>query len=69
MGHMRYPKGPCTQIVYTMAPNYLYRDYCKAEAYTIWVHLRPSEGSLLSVDDFPEETQKPEAFAREDELT
>ena len=33
-----YPKGPCTQIVYTLAPKYLYRDYFKAKVYTIWVH-------------------------------
>ena len=28
-----YPEGPCTQIVYTMAPKYY-----KANVYTIWVH-------------------------------
>ena len=33
-----FPKGPCTQIVYTLAPKYLYRDYFKAKVYTIWVH-------------------------------
>ena len=27
------PKGPCTQIVYTLAPKYLYRDYFKAKVY------------------------------------
>ena len=32
------PKGPCTQIVYTLALNYLHRDYIKAKVYTIWVH-------------------------------
>ena len=32
------PKGPCTQIVYTLALKYLYRDYIKAKVYTIWVH-------------------------------
>ena len=32
------PRGPCTQIVYTLAPKYLYRDYFKAKVYTIWVH-------------------------------
>ena len=32
------PKGPCTQIVYTLAPKYLYGDYFKANVYTIWVH-------------------------------
>ena len=31
-------KGPCTQIVYTLAPKYLYKDYFKAKVYTIWVH-------------------------------
>ena len=25
-----YPKDPCTQIVYTLAPKYQYRDYFKA---------------------------------------
>ena len=33
-----FPKGPCTQIVYTLALKYLYRDYIKADVYTIWVH-------------------------------
>ena len=33
-----YPKGPCTQIVYTLAPMYLYREYFKANVYTIQVH-------------------------------
>ena len=33
-----FPKGPCTQIVYTLAPKYLYRDYFKDKEYTIWVH-------------------------------
>ena len=28
-----YPKGPCTQIVYTLAPKHLYRDYFKAKVY------------------------------------
>ena len=36
------PKGPCTQIVYTLAPKYVYySDYVKANVYpvyTIWVH-------------------------------
>ena len=32
------PKGPCTQIVYTLAPKYLYRDYFKAKLCTIRVH-------------------------------
>ena len=33
-----FPEGPCTEIVYTLAPKYLYRDYFKAKVYTIWVH-------------------------------
>ena len=36
--HGTYPKDPCTQIVYTLALKYLYRDYIKAKVYTIWVH-------------------------------
>ena len=32
------PQGPCAQIVYTVAPKYLYGDYFKANVYTIWVH-------------------------------
>ena len=32
------PKGPCTQIVSTLALRYLYRDYIKAKVYAIWVH-------------------------------
>ena len=35
---MAYPEGPCTQIVYTLAPMYLYKEYFKANVYTIWVH-------------------------------
>ena len=33
-----FPKGPYTHIVYTLAPMYLYRDYFKANVYTIGVH-------------------------------
>ena len=33
-----FPKGPCTHIVYTVAPKYLYRDYFKAKVCTVWVH-------------------------------
>ena len=33
-----YPKGPCIQIVDALAPKYLYRDYFKAEVYTIGGH-------------------------------
>ena len=29
------PKGPCTQIVYTLAPMYLYMEYLKVNVYTI----------------------------------
>ena len=32
------PWGPCTQILYTLARKYLYRDYIKAMVYAIWVH-------------------------------
>ena len=37
-GSRRVPKGPCAQIVYTLAPKYPYRVYFKAKVYTIWVH-------------------------------
>ena len=30
-----YPKGPCTQIVYTLRPMYPCRDYFKANVYTV----------------------------------
>ena len=29
------PKGPCAQIVYTLGPMYPYREYFKANVYTI----------------------------------
>ena len=32
-----FPKGPCAQIVYILAPKYLFRDYFTAKVYTIWV--------------------------------
>ena len=32
------PKGPCTQIVDTLAPKYPNTDYFKAKVSTIWVH-------------------------------
>ena len=40
MPYLIYPKGPCTQIAYTLGPMYLYREYfkanvCKANVYTI----------------------------------
>ena len=35
---MLYPESPCTQIVYTLGPMYLYREYFKAKVYTIRVH-------------------------------
>ena len=38
VAYMLYPTGPCTQIVYTVAPKYLYRDCFKSKVYTIWVH-------------------------------
>ena len=28
-----YPKGPCTRMVYTLAPKYLYRYYFKANVH------------------------------------
>ena len=31
-----FPKGPCTQTVYTLAPKYLYRDYLKAKVQSIY---------------------------------
>ena len=33
-----HPKGPCAQIVYTLAPKHLHRDDLKAKAYAIWIH-------------------------------
>ena len=33
-----YSKGPCAQIVYTLAPKYLSREYFKAKVYAIWAH-------------------------------
>ena len=33
-----FPKGPCAQLVYTLAPKYPHRDYFKAKVYTIWAH-------------------------------
>ena len=38
-------QGPCTQIVYTLAPKYLYKGYFKAKVYTIWVP-GPLEGGF-----------------------
>ena len=32
------PKGPCTHIAYTLGPMCLYREYFKANVYTILVH-------------------------------
>ena len=32
------PERPCTQIVCTLAPKYLYRDYFEAKVYAFWVH-------------------------------
>ena len=29
------PMGPCTQIVFTLAPKYLYRDYFEPNVYSI----------------------------------
>ena len=33
-----FRKSPRTQIVYTLAPKYLYRDYFGAKIYTVWAH-------------------------------
>ena len=30
------PKGPCTQIVYSLGPMYLHKEYFKAEVYTVY---------------------------------
>ena len=35
---MVYPKGPCTQIVYTLALKYSLYRYIGPKVYTIWVH-------------------------------
>ena len=32
---MPHPKGPCAQIVYTLAPKYK-KNYFKAKVYSIW---------------------------------
>ena len=32
------PQGSMLQVVYTLAPKYLYTDYFKAKVYTSWVH-------------------------------
>ena len=37
----KFPKGPCTQVVYTLAPMYLYSDYLdylRANVCTTWAH-------------------------------
>ena len=36
--YIDFPKGPCIQIVYTLALEYLYRGYIKAKVHTIWAH-------------------------------
>ena len=33
-----YPKGPCTQIIYTLALKYSLYRYIGPKVYTIWVH-------------------------------
>ena len=38
MERSSHPEGPCAQIVCPVGPKYLYRDYFKAQVYTIWVH-------------------------------
>ena len=37
---LKFPKGPCTQIVYTLAPKYFYRDHFKAKVY-LFGHMDP----------------------------
>ena len=36
-----YPKGPCTQIVYTLGPMYLHREYFKAKVYILYEYMDP----------------------------
>ena len=50
---LSFPKGPCAQRVYTLALTYLYRDYSKAEVYTIWAH-GPLGSSVAGLDSKPE---------------
>ena len=38
LGDGSFPKGPCTQTVYSLGPMYLCREYCIAKVYTIWKH-------------------------------
>ena len=33
LGYWTSPKGPCSQIVYTLAPKYPNRDYFRAKVY------------------------------------
>ena len=35
---VQYPKGPCTQIVYTLGPMHLYGEYFQAKVCTVWLH-------------------------------
>ena len=37
-GDRRYPKGPCTHIVYTLALKYSLYRYIGPKVYPIWVH-------------------------------
>ena len=37
VGSSKYPVPKGSQIVYTLGPMYLYRDYLKAKVYTMWV--------------------------------
>ena len=34
----KFPKGPCTHIVYTLALKYSLYRYIGPKVYTIWVH-------------------------------
>ena len=51
---MGFPKGSCTQIAYTLAPKYPYRDYIKAKVYTICAH-----GPLNPIEPLKEPLKEP----------
>ena len=36
--YLQFPKGPCTQIVYTLALKYSLYRYTGPQVYTVWVH-------------------------------
>ena len=35
------PKGPCTQVVYTLGPMYPYREHFKAKVYILFGYMDP----------------------------